>query len=51
VRTEDELDAALEKARTSSEGPALIEIMLDKLDTSEGLKRLGAALSPDRPRQ
>jgi indolepyruvate decarboxylase len=51
VRTENELDAALEKARTSSEGPALIEIMLDKLDTSEGLKRLGAALSPDRPRQ
>jgi TPP-dependent 2-oxoacid decarboxylase len=48
VTTEDELDAALERARASNRGPALIEIMLDRLDTSEALKRLGAELSPDK---
>jgi indolepyruvate decarboxylase len=48
VATEDELDEALARARASNEGPALIEIVLGRLDTSEGLKRLGAALSPDR---
>ncbi len=47
VTTEDELDEALARARASNEGPALIEIVLGRLDTSEGLKRLGAALSPD----
>jgi TPP-dependent 2-oxoacid decarboxylase len=51
VTTEDELDAALERARASNRGPALIEIMLDRLDTSEALKRLGAELSPDKGRQ
>ncbi len=32
--------------RASNEGPALIEIMLDRFDT-ETLKRLGAELSPN----
>ena len=35
----------------SNEGPALIEIMLDRFDTSEALKRLCAELSPDKERQ
>lgn len=48
VTTEDELDDALAYARAQNEGPAVIEIMLDKWDTSEALKRLGAELSPDR---
>ena len=48
IATEDEFDAALARARASNDGPALIEIVLDRLDTSEGLKRLGAALSSDR---
>lgn len=48
VTTEDELDQALERARATNEGPALIELVLDRLDTSEGMKRLGAALSPDK---
>ena len=50
VTTEDELDDALARARASNQGPALIEIMLDRLDTSEALKRLCAELSPDRGR-
>jgi indolepyruvate decarboxylase len=48
VRTEDELETALEVARSTNRGPALIEIMLERFDTSDALKRLGAALSPDR---
>lgn len=48
VTTEDEFDDALNHARASNEGPALIEIMLDRFDTSEALKRLCAELSPDR---
>ena len=48
VTTEDEFDDALARARTTNDGPALIEIMLDRFDTSEALKRLGAQLSPDR---
>lgn len=48
VTTEDEFDDALNHARASNEGPALIEIMLDRFDTSEALKRLGAELSPDK---
>jgi indolepyruvate decarboxylase len=51
VTTEEEFDDALAQARASNEGPALIEIVLDRLDTSEGLKRLGAALSPDKGKQ
>jgi indolepyruvate decarboxylase len=50
VTTEDELDDCLARARASNEGPALIEIMLDRLDTSEALKRLCAELSPDKGR-
>lgn len=48
VETEEELDAALNLARCSNDGPAVIEIMLDKLDMSDALKRLGAELSPDK---
>jgi indolepyruvate decarboxylase len=48
VRTEDELEDALNTARATNNGPALIEIMLDRFDTSDALKRLGEALSPDR---
>ena len=51
VTTEDEFDEALARARGSNEGPALIEIMLDRLDTSEALKRLGAELSPEKGRR
>jgi TPP-dependent 2-oxoacid decarboxylase len=51
VTTEDEFDEALGRARGSNEGPALIEIMLDRLDTSEALKRLGAELSPEKGRR
>ena len=50
VTTEDEFDEALARARASNEGPALIEIMLDRFDTSEALKRLGAELSPEKGR-
>ncbi|WP_072393251.1 thiamine pyrophosphate-binding protein [Hyphomicrobium sp. CS1GBMeth3] len=50
VMTEEELDHALAEARASNQGPALIEIILDRFDTSEALKRLGAELSPDRKR-
>jgi indolepyruvate decarboxylase len=48
VATEGELEEALTKAQSSNQGPALIEIVLDRLDTSDGLKRLGAELSPDK---
>ncbi len=51
VSTEDEFDEALARARASNEGPALIEIMLDRFDTSEALKRLGAELSPEKGRR
>lgn len=48
VATEGELDAALERARGGNDGPVLLEVMLERLDTSEALKRIGAALSPDK---
>ena len=52
VATEDELEAALARARSGNAagdgGPALIEVVLERDDTTEALKRLGAALSPDR---
>jgi indolepyruvate decarboxylase len=51
VATEDELDDCLAQARASNEGPVLIEVMLDRFDTSEALKRLCAELSPDKERQ
>jgi len=48
VATEDVFEDALARARAGNEGPALIEIMLDRFDTSDALKRLGAELSPDK---
>lgn len=48
VATEGEFEEALNKASSSNEGPALIEIMLARYDTSEALQRLGAAWSPDK---
>ncbi|MBX3530371.1 MAG: alpha-keto acid decarboxylase family protein [Rhizobiaceae bacterium] len=48
VETEDELAQAMADARASNRGPALIEVMLDRLDASEALRRIGAALSPDK---
>jgi indolepyruvate decarboxylase len=50
VRTEDEFETALSEARSSNAGPALIELMLDRYDTSDALKRIGAELSPDKGR-
>jgi indolepyruvate decarboxylase len=50
VTTEDALEECLQKAFASNEGPALIEIMLDRYDTTEALQRLGAYLSPDKGR-
>ena len=44
----DVLDDALVCAKAMTDGPALIEIMLERFDTSEALKRLGAALSPQK---
>ncbi len=48
VETEDELDEALQAARAANAGPSVIEIMLDQMDTSDALKRLGAAFAPSR---
>jgi len=48
VATEDELEEALRAARMANDGPILIEIKIDRMDTSEALKRLCGELSPDR---
>ncbi|HEX2840857.1 alpha-keto acid decarboxylase family protein [Hyphomicrobium sp.] len=48
VTTEDEFEGALTQAHGTNDGPALIEIVLDRFDTSEALKRLCAELSPDK---
>lgn len=48
VATEDEFATAVARAIAMQEGPALIEILLDRMDTSEALKRLGEELSPDK---
>lgn len=48
MTTEDELDDALARAQATNEGPALIEIMLERFDTSDALKQLGAELSPEK---
>ncbi|MGD9667479.1 MAG: alpha-keto acid decarboxylase family protein [Hyphomicrobiaceae bacterium] len=48
VATEDEFEAALSRAIETQQGPVLIEIMLDRMDTSEALVRLGRELSPDK---
>jgi indolepyruvate decarboxylase len=47
VRTEGQLERALERTRSDKNGPALIEIMLDRFDTTDAPKTLGSALSPD----
>lgn len=44
VRTEGELDGALDRAAAYSAGPVLIEVMLDNRDSSEQLKRLCAEI-------
>ncbi|WP_028946717.1 alpha-keto acid decarboxylase family protein [Synechocystis sp. PCC 6714] len=44
VRTETELETALEKACHHLSSPIFIEVHLDRFDCSQGLKRLGAAL-------
>ncbi len=41
----------LARAGGSNEGPALIEVVLDRFDTSEALKRLCVEFSPDKERQ
>lgn len=40
VRTEGELEAALERAEGFEDGPVLIEVMLERSDSSDQLKRL-----------
>ncbi len=44
VRTEGEFEAALEQAAAFTDGPTLIEIMLDPRDSSDALKRMCAEL-------
>ncbi len=46
VKTEGELEAALQTAFGLDDRPALIEVMLDQNDASEQLKRLCAQLAP-----
>jgi TPP-dependent 2-oxoacid decarboxylase len=48
VRTEGELEAALERAGRERDELAFVEIHLDPDDCSEALKRLGEALSQQR---
>ena len=48
VRTEGELEAALEKAKYNYKTLSFIEIHLDRLDCSVGVKRLGQSLSERR---
>ncbi|MEO0354046.1 MAG: thiamine pyrophosphate-dependent enzyme, partial [Cyanobacteria bacterium P01_A01_bin.3] len=48
VRTEGELEEALQKAKDNSQILSFIEIHLDRLDCSVGVKRLGQTLSARR---
>lgn len=48
VTTEDEFDEALALARGYNDGPALIEVMLDRMDMTDALRTLGAELAPKR---
>lgn len=48
VRTEGELEAALERAESYRGGPVLIEVMLDRRDSSDQLKRLCAEIARNR---
>jgi indolepyruvate decarboxylase len=45
VRTEGELESALEKAKANQHSLSFIEVHLDTYDCSVGVKRLGQALS------
>lgn len=45
VHTEGELEAALDRAKAYSDGPVLIEVMLDRRDASDQLKRLCAEIA------
>ncbi|AOY79750.1 thiamine pyrophosphate-binding protein [Moorena producens JHB] len=45
VRTEGELELALEQAKANEDKISFIEVHLDRLDCSYGVKRLGKALS------
>lgn len=44
IRTEDELELALEKSQTYTEGFCLLDVHLDPEDSSLALKRLTKAL-------
>ena len=48
MRTEGELEQALEKAKYNYNSLSFIEIHLERLDCSFGVKRLGKALSARR---
>ena len=48
AHTEGELEEALEKAKYNDNGLSFIEIHLDRLDCSVGVKRLGKAISERR---
>ena len=48
AQTEGELEEALEKAKNNNNGLSFIEIHLDRLDCSIGVKRLGKAISERR---
>ena len=48
VRTEGELEEALEKAKFNQDRLSFIEIHLDRLDCSVGVKRLGQSLNERR---
>ncbi|NEQ86806.1 MAG: alpha-keto acid decarboxylase family protein, partial [Moorea sp. SIO2I5] len=45
VRTEGELEQALEQVKVNHNSISFIEVHLDRLDCSDGVKRLGKALS------
>ncbi|NIA14022.1 MAG: alpha-keto acid decarboxylase family protein [Nitrospiraceae bacterium] len=46
VRTEGELEAALEHIHRRTGGPAIVNVHLDPYDCSEALKRLGSFIAP-----
>ncbi len=48
VATEGEFEQALERAVAHQGGPVLIEVVLDRLDSCDALKRLGALVSKKR---
>ena len=48
VRTERELEDGLNRAEAYDDGPVLIEVVLDRLDSSEALRRLCEAIALKR---